>query len=130
MPCLIPGTSLRFPVLRRLPAFAARPLSLGLWLVKLLLAAVPLASAADSAARAEFETLRRLHAAQPPPAAAPGSEAHYEWLRQRLATLRARSPGFFAAFPAHPLRWDVLVLLRHSGPHELLTRPDGSHYLA
>lgn len=91
---------------------------------------LPCASAAPSDPRADFETLRRLHDAQPPPTAAAGSEAHYEWLRQRLATLRERGLAFLASFPAHPLRWDVLVLLRHSGPHEILTRADGSRYLA
>lgn len=77
---------------------------------------------------ADYEALKQLHSIHEPAGVERGGDAHYAFILHRARTLRARGLEFIAAHPEHPLRWDVLVLLQHSGSLEVRRRADGSRY--
>jgi hypothetical protein len=65
---------------------------------------------------AEYAILLSLSRAQLPAALRWGDEAaKIAWLRKRHDELHTRGPAFLVQHATHPLRWDVLVLLRYGG---------------
>lgn len=81
-------------------------------------------SAAD--AQADYAALRKLSETQSLPNVARDSDAHREWWMQRFRTLHDRGLDFIATYATHPLRWDVLVLMRYGRDYHIVVRADGS----
>jgi hypothetical protein len=77
-------------------------------------------AAADAAA--DFATLQELHAARWTDAARRGSPEHMNWLGERSRRLRELGTDFLATHANDPRRWDVLVMLQHSGDQRTATR--------
>lgn len=59
--------------------------------------------------------MRKLHAAQWTDHAKRGIPEHMHWLGERARQLRELGTDFLATHPTDPRRWDVLVMLQHSG---------------
>lgn len=76
--------------------------------------------------RADYASLKKLHDGQLPSAISPNSNEHLAWVQQKFRTLHDRGMAFIGAHPDHPLRWDVLVLLKWGRDHHIVTREDGS----
>lgn len=89
----------------------ARLLALG----TLLVAAAALRAAAPTNPETEYRALLALARAQLPAWLQADEEAKIAWLQRRKTELHTRGAAFRAQHPAHPLRWDVLVLLRYGG---------------
>jgi hypothetical protein len=87
---------------------------------------VALNTRGGAAPQSDYEALRRLSETQLKPGMERSSDAHLEWIRERFRTLHDRGLEFMAAHPKHPLRWDVLVLLRWGRTHDIVVRADGT----
>ncbi len=103
--------------------FRVRPLAFVVVILTMLSA---LGSRGVAAPQADYEALRKLSTTQLKPGMNRGSDAYLEWTQERFRTLHDRGLEFIAAHPTHPLRWDVLVLLRWGRNLEIVVRADGT----
>jgi hypothetical protein len=85
------------------------------------------ASAEDP--QAEYKALLVLSRAQLPPALRSDEVAKISWIQQRKAELHGRGAAFLKRHDTHPLRWDVLVLLRYGGEDRLKISRSGFRQL-
>ncbi len=81
----------------------------------LLLSAAALRAAAPTDPETEYRALFALARAQLPAGLQADEEAKIAWFQRRKTELHTRGAAFRAQHPAHPLRWDVLLLLRYGG---------------
>lgn len=87
------------------------------------------AATAAADATAEFEALRDLHASRWTEPARRGSPEHMHWLGERSRRLRELGTSFLATHLHDPRRWDVLVMLQHSGVQRSATPNPGGNPL-
>lgn len=85
------------------------------------------ASAEDP--QVEYNALLKLGRAQLPASLRSQEEAKIVWLQQQKAELHGRGTAFLERYPAHPLRWDVLVLLRYGGEERVTISRSGVRQL-
>jgi len=79
--------------------------------------------------QAEYQALLTLSRTQLPPALRSDEVAKIAWIQQRKAELHGRGAAFLKRHDAHPLRWDVLVLLRYGGEDRLKISRSGFRQL-
>lgn len=77
----------------------------------------------------EYRELLALSKAQIPSSVRLNDEAAITWFQKRNGELQTRGAAFRAAHPAHPLRWDVLVLLQYGGEQRVKVGSRGSRTL-
>jgi hypothetical protein len=106
------------------------PIVARLLLVCALLVPAQISAAAPAEnPQAEYQALLTLSRTQLPPALRSDEVAKIAWIQQRKAELHGRGAAFLKRHDAHPLRWDVLVLLRNGGEDRLKISRSGFRQL-
>lgn len=108
---------------------APAPIFAWLLCVCALLAAAKGAAAPADDPQMEYKALLALSRAQLPAALRSDEEAKISWIQQRKAELQGRGAAFLKLHRTHPLRWDVLVLLRYGGEDRLKISRSGFRQL-
>jgi hypothetical protein len=107
------------------------PAAIFAWLLCIgaLLAAAKVAAAPADDPQAEYNALLALSRAQLPAALRSDEDAKISWIQQRKTELHGRGATFLKQHSTHPLRWDVLVLLRYGGEDRLKISRSGFRQL-